>query len=283
MAKKIVLNAKYQSNGKGKGKKLKKLFMINRKVFSYPYILFLTLFVVAPLLLILINAFLVNGTFSFANFVDFFTESTSLKTLGNSLLVGCVTTVLCLVIGYPVAYILSKMDSGKVLVLLFVLPMWVNFLIRTLATKTIFESLGVRLGMETVIFGMVYNYLPFMILPLHTTLSGIDKSYTEAAYDLGADNITSFLKITLPLSLPGIISGITMVFVPTISTFAISQLLSNNQILLFGDSINLKFSQDMYGVGSVMSIIMLLFVLISNWMIGRFQGKTTGEVRRNIW
>jgi spermidine/putrescine transport system permease protein len=114
-------------------------------------------------------------------------------------------------------------------------------------------------------------------------LSGIDKSYGEAASDLGADGITSFLNITLPLSLPGIISGITMVFVPTISTFAISELLSNNQILLFGDSINLKFSQDMYGVGSVMSIIMLLFVLISNWLISRFQGKTAGEARRNIW
>lgn len=154
--------------------------------------------------------------------------------------------------------------------LLFILPMWVNFLIRTLAIKSIFDWLKVPLGMGTVIFGMVYNYLPFMILPLHTTLSNIDKSYAEAASDLGADPFTVFLKTVLPLSLPGIISGITMVFIPTISTFAISELLSDRTIKLFGDSINLKFTQDMYGVGSVMSLIMLALVLLSNFFMNRF-------------
>ncbi|MFR7766346.1 MAG: ABC transporter permease [Lachnospiraceae bacterium] len=155
--------------------------------------------------------------------------------------------------------------------LLFILPMWVNFLIRTLATKSIFEWMGVKLGIGTVIFGMVYNYLPFMILPLHTTLSNIDKSYAEAAGDLGADPFTVFLKTVLPLSLPGIISGITMVFIPTISTFAISELLSNNTIKLFGDSINLKFNHiETYGVGSVMSLIMLALVLLSNFFMNRF-------------
>ncbi len=265
-------------------KKHRERFHLNRKVFSFPYMLFLLAFVVTPLVMILVNAFIVDGQFSFGNFVDFFTQKTSLQVLGNSLLVGLVTTLLCLLIGYPVALILSKMESGKILVLFFVLPMWVNFLIRTLATKTIFESLGIPLGMGTVVFGMVYNYLPFMILPLHTTLSGIDKSYAEAARDLGADEVNCFLKTTLPLSLPGIISGITMVFIPTISTYAISELLSERTIKLFGDSISLKFNNDgAWGVGSVMSIIMLVLVIVGNILINKFSDDGTSNRGRNVW
>lgn len=153
-----------------------------------------------------------------------------------------------------------------------------NFLIRTLSTRAMFEALGIDLGMGTVIFGMVYNFIPFMILPLHTTLSNIDKSYIEAAQDLGASPSIVFLKATLPLSIPGIISGITMVFIPTISTFAISQLLGG--IYLFGDSIYSKFNHGMYGVGSVMSLIMLVFVIISNVFISKVN---KGGAARNLW
>ncbi|MEG1706065.1 MAG: ABC transporter permease subunit, partial [Clostridia bacterium] len=137
------------------------------------------------------------------------------------------------------------------------------------------------LGMMTVLFGMVYNYLPFMILPLHTTITNIDKGYTEAAQDLGADGVNVFLRTVLPLSVPGILSGITMVFITTISTFAISELLSNRQIFLFGDSIQTKFSQNMYGVGSVMSLVMLVLVLISNFLLERFNKDSNAG--RNIW
>ncbi len=260
-------------------KKLK----LTKKVFSIPYILFLMLFVVIPLVLILVNAFLDGGgNLTLENFKTFFTSKSSLIVLGNSLLVGVITTIACLLIGYPVAYILSKMTSGKILVLLYVIPMGVNFLIRTLATKAIFIALDVELGMGTVLFGMIYNYLPFMILPLHTTLSGIDKSYLEAAQDLGADKTTVFLKTTLPLSVSGILSGITMVFIPTISTFAISQLLSNGKIFLFGDSIQLSFDQGMYGVGSIMSLVMLAFVLISNFVMNKFN-RNSSNVRRSLW
>lgn len=260
-----------------------KKLRLTKKVFSIPYILFLLLFVVVPLVLILVNAFLDNGNnLTLENFKIFFTSKSSLIVLGNSLLVGVITTALCLLIGYPVAYFLSKMSSGKILVLLYIIPMGVNFLIRTLATKAIFIALGVELGMGTVLFGMVYNYLPFMILPLHTTLSGIDKSYTEAAQDLGADKATVFLKTTLPLSLSGIFSGITMVFIPTISTYAISQLLSNGKIFLFGDSIQLSFEQGMYGVGSIMSLVMLVFVLLSNFVMNKFN-RNGNAVRRSLW
>ncbi len=263
------------------GKKMKS-FRLTRKVFSFPYILFLLLFVVIPLVLVLVYAFLdANNNLTFDNFVALFKDGASLQVLVTSLLVGVITTVLCLVIGYPVAYILSKYRSGKVMVLLFVLPMWVNFLIRTLATKAIFTALDVSLGLGTVLFGMVYNYLPFMILPLHTTISNLDKSYVEASQDLGADKITSFVKVVLPLSVPGILSGITMVFIPTISTFAISQFLSDYTIFLFGDSIQTKFSNNMYGVGSVMSLIMIALVLISNFALSKVnKGEVTG---RNLW
>lgn len=264
-------------------KKLLSKTEADEKVFSIPYIIFLLLFVVIPLVLILVNAFLDNGNnLTLDNFKTFFTSKSSLVVLGNSLLVGLITTAFCLLIGYPVAYFLSKMSSGRILVLLYIIPMGVNFLIRTLATKAIFIALGIELGMGTVIFGMVYNYLPFMILPLHTTLSGIDKSYAEAAQDLGADKTTVFLKTTLPLSVSGILSGITMVFIPTISTYAISQLLSNGKIFLFGDSIQLSFEQGMYGVGSIMSLVMLVFVLLSNFVMNKFN-RNNNAVRRSLW
>ena len=262
-------------------KGFRKNFKLTRKVFSYPYILFLTVFVVVPLSLLLVNSFLVDGKLSFDNFKEFFSGKASLLVLANSIIVGLVTTGLCLLLGYPVAYLLVKFNAGKMFVLLFILPMWVNFLIRTLATKAIFVALGVKLGMFTVVFGMVYNYLPFMILPLYTTLSGMDKSYAEAAKDLGADPMNVLVKTILPMSLPGIISGITIVFIPTISTFAISQLLSDSTIYLFGDSIQTKFDQGVYGVGSIMSIVMLVMVLVSNYFINKFN--RSGDVRRSIW
>ena len=262
-------------------KGFRKNFKLTRKVFSYPYILFLTVFVVVPLSLLLVNAFLVDGKLSFDNFKEFFSGKASLLVLANSIIVGLVTTGMCLLLGYPVAYLLVKFNAGKMFVLLFILPMWVNFLIRTLATKAIFVALGVKLGMFTVVFGMVYNYLPFMLLPLYTTLSGMDKSYADAAKDLGADPMNVLVKTILPMSLPGIISGITMVFIPTISTFAISQLLSDSTIYLFGDSIQTKFDQGVYGVGSIMSLVMLVMVLVSNYFINKFN--RSGDVRRSIW
>ena len=243
-----------------------KNFRFTRKAFAYPYMLFLLVFVVTPLVLILANAFIYNGKFSFKNFAIFFTEKSSLVVLGNSILVGLLTTIICIVLGYPAAYFLAKYSASKIFVLLFILPMWVNFLIRTLATKAIFVSLNIPLGMGTVVFGMVYNYLPYMILPLHTTLVSIDHSYIEAAEDLGADKLTVLTKTVIPLSVPGIMSGVTMTFIPAISTFAISEILSGSKIYLFGDAINMHFSKTInsFGVGSVMSLVMLVIVIIAN-------------------
>ncbi|NMA59095.1 MAG: ABC transporter permease [Clostridiales bacterium] len=255
-----------------------KNFRLTRGVFAWPYVLFLTVFVVLPLVIILVNAFLADGKLSFANFIALAKDGASIKVLINSIFIGAVTTILCLAIGYPVAYTLANMKTGSIIVILFLLPMWVNFLVRTLAARAVFEALSIPLGEGTVLFGMVYNYIPFMILPLHTTLTNIDKSFGEAAADLGADRVTVFLKVTLPLSVPGIISGIIMVFIPTISTFAISQLLGG--VHLFGDSIHEKFIHGLYGVGSVMSLIMLAFVLLSNMLLKKFN---KGEAKASIW
>lgn len=249
--------------------KTKSKFRFSRKALSYPYMLFLLIFVVVPLVIILINAFLADdNSFTLQNFAEFFSDNGGgLTVLGNSLLIGIVTTVICLAIGYPVAYFLAKYHaSNKILVLFFIMPMWVNFLIRTLATKAIFLALDVKLGMGTVLFGMVYNYLPYMILPLHTTLVSIDHSYIEAAEDLGADKFTVMTKTIIPLSVPGVMSGITMTFIPAISTFAISEILSSSKIFLFGDAINMHFSKttNSFGVGSVMSLVMLVLVIVCN-------------------
>ena len=248
----------------------KKSFRFSRKALSYPYMAFLLVFVVTPLVIILINAFMDDGTkqFTFKNFAEFFSDASGgLTVLGNSLIIGAVTTIICLLIGYPCAYFLAKYHaSNKILVLMFILPMWVNFLIRTLSTKAIFLALNVPLGMGTVMFGMVYNYLPYMILPLHTALVSIDHSYIEAAEDLGGDKFTVLTKTIIPLSMSGIMSGVTMTFIPAISTFAISEILSSSKIFLFGDAINMHFSKttNSYGVGSVMSLVMLAIVILSN-------------------
>ena len=258
---------------------------MRRRNWTVPYALFLIIFVVMPLLLIVVYAFTdAEGAFTFANFRKFMMHPESINTFVYSIGIAVITTLACLLLGYPAAYILSqkRFNTSQTMVVLFILPMWVNILIRTLATVALFDFLNLPLGEGALVFGMVYNYLPFMILPLHTTLSSIDKSYIEAAQDLGADNTTVFLKTILPLSVSGIISGITMVFIPTISTFAISQLLSNGKIFLFGDSIQMKFDQGLYGVGSIMSLVMLVFVLISNFIMNRV-GRNGNNMGRSLW
>ncbi|MEG2085844.1 MAG: hypothetical protein RR054_03025 [Clostridia bacterium] len=147
---------------KSKPPKLKNGFKISRKVFGYPYVLFLLIFVVLPLVMILVNAFMEKGSFTFENFKTFFTETQNMAVLGNSIVIGLITTSICLLIGYPVAYFINKYHKNSALVLFFVLPMWVNFLVRTLATRSIFQAMHIELGLGTLITGLVYNFLHFM-------------------------------------------------------------------------------------------------------------------------
>ena len=233
-----------------------------------PYVVFLILFTVLPLLLIGVYAFKSNdGGFTLQNFVKFATQSEALNTFIYSIGIALITTVLCILIGYPAAYILSnsELNRNKTLVLLFILPMWINVLMRSLATVALFDFLHLELGEGALIFGLVYDFLPFMIYPIYNTIQKIDKSYIEAAQDLGANKIHIFTKVIWPLSIPGIISGILMVFLPTISTFAISEILTLNNKRLFGSIIqdNIMMSDTM-NYGAALSLIMLLIIAITS-------------------
>ena len=248
-------------------KKLIKLFS-KRSTWAIPYAVFLLLFVMLPLILIGVYAFMDNdGSFTIANFVKFIEQPEAFNTFIYSVAVAIVTTFFCILLGYPAAYILSnkEFNRSKTMVLLFILPMWVNVLIRTLATVSLFDITGIPLGEGALLFGLTYDFLPFMIYPIYNTMMKIDKNLIEAAQDLGANQFRVFIKVILPLSMPGVVSGIMMVFLPTISTFAISELLTMNDIRLFGSIIqeNIMLSDTM-NYGAALSLLMLLIIGVTS-------------------
>lgn len=240
----------------------RKLFN-SRKSWTIPYVIFAAIFVILPLFLIVVYAFMDDaGGFTFSNFTKFFTHPEAINTFVYSIGVAIVTTVLCIIFGYPAAYILTRMNLkyADTIVMLFILPMWVNILIRTLATVALFDFVNIPLGEEALIFGMVYNFIPFMIYPIYNTLKKLDSSYIEAAEDLGATPFQIFYKVIIPLSMPGVVSGILMVFMPTISTFAIAELLTMNNIKLFGTTIQENINNSMWNYGAALSLIMLFLI-----------------------
>ena len=240
--------------------------MTKKSTWAVPYFVFLVLFVVLPLLLIAVYAFTDNhGSFTLSNITAFFTEPKIVNSFLVSLEVALENTLICILIGYPAAYILAdrKLNRSSLTAVLFILPMWINALMRTLATAEIFYSIGIGLGKGTLLFGLTYDYLPFMIYPIYTILSKMDRSYIEAAQDLGASPAKVFLKVTLPLSMPGVMSGVMMVFMPTVSTFAISEILTNNTIQLFGSIIQEQFNNLMWNQGAALSLAMLIIIGLS--------------------
>lgn len=240
-----------------------RVFLSSRKSWTLPYVIFSAVFVILPLLLIVAYAFMDDaGHFTWGNFAKFFAHPEAINTFVYSIGVAIITTLLCILLGYPAAYILTqtRMKYASTVVVLFILPMWVNILIRTLATVALFDFFNLPLGEGALIFGMVYNFLPFMIYPIYNTLQKLDKSYVEAAQDLGANSVQVFLKAILPLSMPGIVSGILMVFMPTISTFAIAELLTMNNIKLFGTTIQENINNSMWNYGAALSLIMLFLI-----------------------
>lgn len=240
-----------------------------RSSWVLPYFIFMVLFVVLPLILIGFYALTdSNGHFTLSNLAAFFTDAKIINSFLVSMEVALENTIICILIGYPVAYILADKDLNKsaVTALLFILPMWINALMRTLATAEIFNTLGIQLGKGTLLFGMAYDYLPFMIYPIYNVLNKMDKSYAEAAQDLGASPMTVFLKVTLPLSMPGILSGVLMVFMPTVSTFAVSEILTNNTIQLFGSVIQEQFYNLMWNQGAALSFVMLIIIGITMYI-----------------
>lgn len=254
-----------------------------RQYLSFPYVIICALFVIVPLILLFIYAFTdANGAFTLNNFVKFFTNPGVFNTLGLSFLMAICTTGICLLFAYPLALMLanSKINKYAITVLLFVLPMWINSLLRIYSVQTMLEIFKIERGFFSVLVGMVYDFFPFMLLPLFTTLSNIDKSYIEASADLGSPPARSFLRVTLPLSVPGIISGTLMVFMPTISTFAITEMLGTSDIYMFGNLINGLFARGHWNLGSAYAFIMLILIaitLVLSNLIGRKNVGSEGD------
>ena len=241
----------------------------SRRAWAWPYVLFMLLFVVLPLILVGYYALTdINGTFTLHNFAKFFTHSEAISTFLYSVMIAVLNTLICLLLGYPAAYIMAMADfrTPKVMAMLFILPMWINFLLRTVATVELFNMVGLPLGEGALLFGLCYDYLPFMIYPIYNTLQKMDTSLIEAAQDLGANRRTCFWKVVVPLSMPGVYSGIVMVFMPTVSTFAIAELLTHNNIKLFGSLIqDYITTTDLLNYGAVLSLVLLVIIGLTSF------------------
>lgn len=259
-----------------------------RKYLSIPYVLFMVLFVVVPILFIVYYAFTnKGGQLSFTNFVKFFSDYTNVNVLLISFVYAILNTIICLLIGYPIAMILAnkKYNKSYVVVLLFIMPMWINFIIRTSATRDVLNWIGLSTGANsgiTTMIGLVYNYLPFVILPLYSTMLKMDKSQIEASHDLGANSFQTFFKVIIPMTMPGIVSAATMVFMPTLSSYVISDILSEYNVVLFGSYIDLYFNQSDWNFGSFMALIMLMLIGISVFLTRKFSKDETGG-RTSLW
>ena len=252
--------------------------------------MWIAVLIIAPMLLIAFYAFTVGGNdvtkvnFSLQNFVRFVTDKVFVQVLLRSLYIAVITTVICVLLGYPIAYCIAKLPTRKntLMILLITMPTWINMLVRTYAWMGILQDGGIintilgYLGLDpvkmlhtdfAVILGMVYNFIPFMILQVHTSLAKMDKSLLEAANDLGAAPVQTFLRVTLPLSLPGVISGITLVFLPAVSSFFIPKLLGGGQYVLVGNIIETQFlTAGDWNFGSAISLIMAIIIMISMWL-----------------
>jgi spermidine/putrescine transport system permease protein len=271
------------------------------KYLAYPYILWMAIFIVIPLILVFYYS-ITSGNihdpssvkFSLESYGKFF-DKLYLDVIAKSFRLAFISTLLCLILGYPVAYIIAnaKIKYRNLLLLLFLVPIWMNFLLRTYAwmailspngfLNKILELLGLPVlqimpGQKAVVLGMVYNFLPFMVLPIYTVLSKIDKSVLEAANDLGANSLVSFIRVILPLSVPGIVTGITMAFMPAVSTFVISDLLGGGKELLIGNLIEQQFNlYREWHFGSALSIILMVMILISMAVMSKVDnGKEQG-------
>lgn len=241
--------------------------VFSRKQLGIPYGIFLILFIAAPLLVLFYYAFTNgSGQFTLGNLSGFFTDPNTLGTLVYSLVLAVVVTIVCLLVAYPVAYILaqSNLKRKSVILMLFILPMWINFTLRITALKEVLSLIEGNLAfypfINTVI-GMTYDFLPFMILPLYTVLDKMDKSVIEAAADLGANNFQTFVKVILPLSVPGIVSGVSMVFLPAMTNYVVLDMLYNSTYIM-GSLIGSYFSAYDWNNGSMIALILLIIICI---------------------
>ena len=265
-----------------------------KQMLAGPYLLWSAAFIIIPLIMVFYYGLTNNdGGFTLMNLARI-TEPENLKALGLALLLSFISTLLCLVLAYPLAMILSEKNVNQTsfIVLIFILPMWMNSLLRIIAWQNLLEKNGVINSLlhffhfpaqtlintpYAIVLGMVYNFLPFMVLPIYNVLAKIDKDVIFAARDLGASGIQTFSKIILPLSVPGIISGVTMVFVPSLTTFVISDLLGGSKILLIGNVIEQEFKQGSnWHVGSGLSLVLMIFIIASMALIAKYDKNGEG-------
>lgn len=268
---------------------------MNKKMLSLPYLFWCAAFIIIPLCMVIYYGVTdKSGAFTLSNIMAIASAEHS-KALWVSILLSFLSTIICLLLAYPLAMILSNLNVNQhsFIVLIFILPMWMNFLLRTMAWQTLLEKTGVINTIldffhlppltiintpSAIILGMVYNFLPFMVLPIYNSLTKIDNNVVNAAKDLGADSLQTFIRIIFPLSLPGVISGITMVFVPALTTFVISTLLGGSKILLIGNVIEQEFTQTgNWHLGSGLSIVLMVFILINMVLSAIFDKEGTGN------
>ena len=261
---------------------------------AVPHAFWTVLFIAAPMLFVLYFAFTdANGNFSFSNVTEL-GQYTNVFIL--SIAFALIATAICLIIGYPLAYFMSRQSqrAQKVLMVLIMLPMWCNLLIRTYALMALLDNGGLlnsllkNLGLEPlpivgsyfgVILGMVYDFLPYMVLPIFTAMTKLDYRYIEASHDLGCNGLQTMTRVVMPLTLSGVVSGVTMVFVPSISTFYISQKLGAGKIDLVGDTIERLFQNvSTYNVGAAMSLVMMILILVSLTIMNKFSDEEGGMV-----
>lgn len=270
---------------------------MRKKLMAGPYLLWMLVFTIVPLLFVFYYGFTSSdGTFTFSNITAIF-EKIHIQALGLSLLLAVITTAVCLLFAYPLALILSKSaaKNRSFVIFIFILPMWINFLLRIIAIRMLLSDNGILNSVLTalnlpnfsimytpaaIVIGMVYDYFPFMVLPIYNALIKIDHNLLDAAGDLGATPARTFCKIIFPLSVPGVISGITMVFVPSISEFVIADILGGGKVLLIGNIIEQEFNQgNNWHLGSGISIVLMIFIFVS-MMIGEMKG--SGE-EASLW
>ena len=251
----------------------------SRKNLCIPYAVFLICFVIVPVVVIMYYAFTNgSGQFTLDNLFAFFSSANTIGTLCYSLAIAVIVTIVCLLIAYPVAYILAHIGLKRrnVLLILFITPMWINFTLRITAMKEVLSVIEGNMAyfpFVNTILGMTYDFLPFMILPLYSTLIKMDKDLLEAASDLGANGVKVFLKVTLPLSMPGIISGVMMVFLPAMTNYVILDMLYNSTYIM-GSLIGSYFSAYDWNGGSMISIVLLFIIFVATIVTNRF---TDGE------
>ena len=260
-----------------------------RSIAAAPHTVWATMFIILPLIIVVYYAFTdPDGAFSLENVTAL---SDYVAIFGLSIELSIIATFICLLVGYPLAYIIAKAKPNhqKIFIMLLMLPMWTNLLIRTYSIMAILDDggflntlLGTTLHIVgtkgAVIFGMVYDFLPYMVLPIYTCISKIDKNMWEAASDLGCNTFNTLTRVILPLSLSGIISGVTMVFVPSISTFYISQKLGGGTFELIGDTIERQFVTGAYNVGAAISLVMMILIIISLGIMNKFTEDDNGGI-----